>query len=108
MHDRSIRAEFLETRVAATRRSSFGAQPPADTYLYPVGYEPEQIRSAYGINDIYHGSKMADGAGQTIAIVDSYNDPEIFHDLNAFDKQFAVTLTGPTLFLNDSGPRELF
>ena len=36
----------------------------------PVGYTPEQIRAAYGIAGI-----SGDGTGQTIAIVDAFNNP---------------------------------
>jgi subtilase family serine protease len=78
-----------------------------DIFRFPVGYEPEQIRTAYGINDLHLGFQRADGAGQTIAIVDPYNDPRIFNDLNAFDKQFAITSTGSTLF-KKYGPSSSF
>ena len=35
-----------------------------------VAYTPAQIRTAYGINNL-----SLDGTGQTIAIVDAYDDP---------------------------------
>src|SRR5204862_318711 len=40
------------------------------------------------------------GEGQTIAIVDAYDDPNIFSDADTFDKQFHVTLdpTSQTLY----------
>ena len=64
----------------------------------PVGFQPEQIREAYGINSIRSGISQADGTGQTIAIVDAYNDPGIFNDLNTFDKQFTLTSKRSTIF----------
>ena len=45
-----------------------------------------QMRAAYGV------SLLPDsGAGQTIAIVDAYNDPTIISDANAFSSQFGLT-----------------
>jgi subtilase family serine protease len=49
----------------------------------PQGYGPAQFRGAYGLP-----SKAP--AGQTIAIVDAYDDPNIASDLNAYSKQFGL------------------
>jgi hypothetical protein len=65
-----------------------GARPAVSSG--PVGYTPAQIRNAYGFNQI-----PLNGAGQTIAIVDAYDDPSIAGDLHAFDQQFG--LADPTL-----------
>jgi hypothetical protein len=53
-----------------------------------VGFTPDQVRTAYGINSITFsgGTITGDGTGQTIAIVDAFNDPNIVGDLNAFDQ----------------------
>ncbi len=61
-----------------------------------VAYTPAQIRAAYGINA--NASRPLDGTGQTIAIVDAYDDPSIFQALDAFDSQFGLTASGPTLY----------
>ena len=53
----------------------------------PVGLTPRQIRTAYGITGI-----AGNGAGQTIAIVDAYDDPNVAADLHAFDQQFGSQL----------------
>jgi len=67
-----------------------------------VVYTPAQIRNAYGINAIsFSGGQTPDGTGQTIAIVDAYNDPNICNDVDAFDLEFGTQSTGPTLFDND-------
>ena len=58
-----------------------------------LAYTPAQIRTAYGINNL-----SLDGTGQTIAIVDAYDDPSIFQEVDAFDNQFGVNTTGPTLY----------
>lgn len=49
----------------------------------PKGYGPAQFRGAYGL-------PSAAPAGQTIAIVDAYDDPNIASDLNAYSKQFGL------------------
>jgi streptogramin lyase len=61
--------------------------------VYPL--TPTQVRTAYGLNVLPLSSN--DGHGQTIAIVDAYNDPTIFSDLDTFDKTFSVT-PGQTLY----------
>ena len=58
-----------------------------------VAYSPAQIRSAYGISSLAY-----DGTGETIAIVDAYDDPSIFQGVDAFDSQFGLTTSGPTLY----------
>jgi len=58
-----------------------------------IAYTPSQVLSAYGINNL-----ALDGTGQTIAIVDAYDDPAIFQGLDAFDQQFGLTDSGPTLY----------
>ncbi|MDR3632440.1 MAG: Ig-like domain-containing protein [Isosphaeraceae bacterium] len=62
------------------------------------GYTPAQIRTGYGINAISFGTLTADGSGQTIAIVDAFNDPNIYGDLDAFDQTFTLTGSGPTIY----------
>jgi hypothetical protein len=58
-----------------------------------VAFTPAQIRAAYGINSL-----SLDGTGQTIAIVDAYDDPSIFQALDSFDSQFGPASSGPTLY----------
>ena len=67
-----------------------------------VAYTPAQVLSAYGINNL-----ALDGTGQTIAIVDAYDDPDVFEAVDAFDNQFGLTGSGPTLF-NQYGPASSF
>ncbi len=67
-----------------------------------VAYTPAQIRAAYGISSL-----SLDGTGQTIAIVDAYDDPAIFQALDAFDQQFGLTASGPTLYAQ-YGPASSF
>src|SRR4051812_5546558 len=57
-----------------------------------AGYAPAQIRRAYGFDQIQFGdgTTAADGAGQTIAIIDAYNHPNIASDVNVFSTQFGL------------------
>ncbi|MGO9921838.1 MAG: S8 family serine peptidase, partial [Isosphaeraceae bacterium] len=48
-----------------------------------------------------------DGTGQTIAIVDAYDDPDIFQAVDTFDSQFGLTGSGPTLYAQ-YGPASSF
>ncbi|HZW29304.1 MAG TPA: choice-of-anchor Q domain-containing protein [Isosphaeraceae bacterium] len=76
------------------------ASPPASSFT------PQQIQTAYGINTIAFGGIQGDGAGQTIAVIDAYDDPKFVDstdpgfsssDLAQFDRQFG--LPDPPSFL---------
>ncbi len=65
----------------------------ADLSDVGLAYTPAEIRAAYGFNSL-----SLDGTGQTIAIVDAYDDPDIFQALDSFDTQFGETNSGPSLY----------
>ncbi|HYY17246.1 MAG TPA: hypothetical protein VE864_00285, partial [Streptosporangiaceae bacterium] len=44
------------------------------------GYGPAQFQAAYGLT----AASAADGAGETVAVVDAYNDPTAASDLAAY------------------------
>jgi hypothetical protein len=67
-----------------------------------VAYTPAQIRTAYGINQV-----TLDGTGQTIALVDAYDNPAVFQSLDQFDTQFGLTDSGPSLY-DQYGPAASF
>jgi hypothetical protein len=59
-------------------------------------FTPAQIQQAYQYNKVSFNGVAGSGSGETIAIVDAYDDPNIESDLNAFDTQLglpAVTVT---------------
>jgi subtilase family serine protease len=62
----------------------------------PIGYTPAEIRAAYGFDQVAYN-----GAGQTIAIIDAFNDPNIAADVATFSRQFGLQQFnvpgGPTL-----------
>lgn len=87
--------EGLESRTLLSVSQLFAApslvvSPDATTGSI-AGYTPAQIRSAYGFSSVKFGNGGAGtGAGQTIAIVDAYNDPDISSDLSTFDSRFGL------------------
>jgi hypothetical protein len=59
-------------------------------------FSPANISQAYGFNSIYFpdgqgGFIKGDGAGQTIAVVIAYQQPNLAADLHAFDQQFGLS-----------------
>jgi hypothetical protein len=70
------------------------------------------MQAAYGVNLISFGGVKGTGSGQTIAIVDAYNDPTIVADANTFSSTFGLpgfnNPNGPTLqVLNETGGTSL-
>jgi len=63
----------------------------------PSGLVPSQVRHAYNFDQVSftkNGKPIAgNGAGETIAIVDAYDDPTITKDLKTFDAQFGLSNT---------------
>jgi hypothetical protein len=71
----------------------------------PVGLTAAEVRAAYGINQVSLGGVAGNGAGQTIAIIDAYDDPQfvdstsanfVNSDLHQFD--LAMGLPDPPSF----------
>ena len=58
---------------------------------------PVQVRAAYGINQI-----AGDGTGQTIAVIDAYDDPNIAGDLQVFCTTYGLPAANFTK-LNQNG-----
>jgi hypothetical protein len=71
----------------------------------PYGFSPAQIRQAYGFNQItfQNGTINGDGTGQTIAIVDAYDQPHMASDLAAFDAQFGLPAPPSFTKMNEFG-----
>ncbi len=69
------------------------------------GYTPAQIRKAYGFDQFsFNGSSVAaDGSGQTICIVDPFNDPNVKSDLDVFDAQFDLPAPPSLTVVNHTG-----
>ena len=88
--------EAVEGRVLLSGAGHHGAGPSVHTHLNHVsrqatstyvgkGLTPQMVRTAYDF-----GTSGNEGAGQTIAIVDAYDAPNIAKDLATFDTQFGI------------------
>ena len=80
---------LLRAPVAASAAAAAGAKPYAlndgATASGPAGgLTPAQLAGAYGYDP------TAGGAGQTVAIVDAFDDPKIEADLGEFDKKYGL------------------
>jgi subtilase family serine protease len=73
----------------------------------PIGLTPAQVKSAYGFSSVNFGSVVGNGAGQTIAIVDAYNDPNVASDLTKFDQTFGLAAPPSLKIVNQSGGSSL-
>ena len=58
---------------------------PNTPHFLPSGLSPHQVSNAYGFHAV-----PSQGKGQTIAIVDAFDDPRIEADLAVFNKQFGL------------------
>jgi subtilase family serine protease len=69
----------------------------------PPGFSPSQVQNAYGFNNItFNNGTKGDGTGQTIAIVDAYNNANAWSDLTKFDTQYQLATPSLTV-MNQSG-----
>src|SRR5437667_6422975 len=77
--------------ILAERPPDGYARPPihvkGNATSAPTGLSPSQVRHAYGFDQIISNRG---GAGQTIAIVDAYDDPNIASDLATFKSKFGI------------------
>ena len=68
-----------------TNTTTSASSPPQGSY------SPQQIQQAYGFDSIgFANGVVGNGAGQTIAIVVAYNQPNILSDLQAFDQHYGL------------------
>src|SRR5439155_9582192 len=84
---------LLSTTLLAAH-PMFEVGPLVSNTTPPSGaFTPAQIQQAYRFNKIAFNGITGDGTGQTIAIVDAYDNPNIQADLNTFDIQFGLPST---------------
>jgi parallel beta-helix repeat protein len=78
--------------------SSDGQLVPLQT-AGPTGYTPQQLQTAYGLNQVNFAGIKGDGTGQTIALVDAYDNPSFVDStdpsfdtsaLHLFDQEFGL------------------
>ncbi len=99
--------------LEAPRCSARHRRPSPTFELKPLGggggslaqtgaYTPAQIAQAYQFNSITFNGVAGTGSGETIAIVDAYDDPKIQGDLNTFDTQYGLPAT-TVIRVNETG-----
>ncbi len=109
LKSRALVIEPLETRALLNASLPAVWHAPLDYYITfthsdtPFGLTPNQIRGAYGLGTYTNGVLSSgisfsriqgDGRGQTIAIVDAYDDPTALNDLNFFSTTFGLPTFG--------------
>jgi subtilase family serine protease len=100
MDDLEPRALLSTTPLVA--QPTFVAVPLQSGGQPSAPYTPAQLKQAYGFNSILFNGVVGTGSGETIAIVDAYNDPNIQSDLNTFDSEFNLPATTVTR-VNETG-----
>src|SRR2546423_1007806 len=81
---------FLSSAMDLRMTPALALSPMASSGV--DGYSPAQIKHAYGFDQVtFSNGVKGDGAGQTIAIVDAFNDPNIESDLHTFDLKFGLS-----------------
>ena len=110
-----LAVEQLEGRTLLSATSALAdmfaeslIEPAAVNHPTPVGLTPAQVKAAYGINQITVPSGQLAGAGQTIAIINAYDNPNIRSDLALFSTTFglpAANLTIAKQYINGAAPR---
>ncbi len=63
---------------------------PSSVTLPSTWMTPSKISTAYGFDQLLYGSVQDTGSGQTVAIIDVYDDPTALNDLNQFSLQFGL------------------
>ncbi|HET9050925.1 MAG TPA: S53 family peptidase [Candidatus Dormibacteraeota bacterium] len=81
----------LHPTVAEYYQETTGTTPPTEAQCQAEArrcFTPQAIQSAYDLGPLY--ARGLDGAGVTIAIVDSFGSDTIAHDLHVFDQAFGL------------------
>ena len=85
-----VSPNLFRRRLHALRCETLESRQLLSISPIPGAYTPQEVTSDYGIDHVHFGSVHGDGSGQTIAIVDAYDDPTIQQDVAAFDSQFGL------------------
>ncbi|MER6330803.1 S53 family peptidase [Streptomyces sp. NPDC001034] len=77
---------FMEKQAAIKGVAPKTISPDA-TSSTPTGYGPSDLQSAYGLTS----AASSKGSGETVAIVDAYNDPNAEADLAAYRSYYGLS-----------------
>ena len=124
LEDRALLSAAPHTPAGWTAQPAFRADKlaaPDAGSASPSGLSPNDVRTWYGLGSygssgitggITFGNVQGDGSGETIAIVDTFDDPSALGDLNAFSANYSLpqfnVSGGPTFQkLNQTGGTSL-
>ena len=93
-------SEMLPLGVKAVGRLPGGGAKLASAS--PIGLSPAAIAGVYNLPGM--SPQSGAGAGQVIAIVDSFNDPNALADLNTFSEQYGYPQLPECTSLAESAP----
>ncbi|MEP6600055.1 MAG: S53 family peptidase [Actinomycetota bacterium] len=88
---RSASGGLLHPAVSDYTQVSTSTTPPTEAQCFSVKrrcFTPQSTRAAYNLAPLYDNG--FDGAGQTIAIVDSYGSDTMAHDLHVYNQAFGL------------------
>jgi len=83
----SLRVTGGTTAFQKARAKADGVTPKAADASTPSGYGPSDLQDAYGLTD----AASSNGSGETIAIVDAYNDPNAEADLAKYRTYYGLS-----------------
>ncbi|MEV6763344.1 S53 family peptidase [Streptomyces sp. NPDC051105] len=75
------------TAAQKQQAAKTGITPKAADASTPSGYSPTNLRAAYGLTS----AAASNGSGETIAIVDAYNDPNAETDLATYRSYYGLS-----------------
>ncbi len=96
------RTGFASTTYVVKHVGRLADGKPQLTSTTPTGLPPSAIQSVYNLSGLSPNSGA--GAGQIIAIVDAYSDPNALSDLNTFNAQYGYAQLSTCTSLSQSGP----
>ncbi len=99
------RAGGARTVTTPLRVKVLGRLPdgqPRLTASSPSGLSPSAVQSVYNLSGLIGNSGA--GAGQTIALVDAYNDPSALSDLNTWNATYGYPKLKTCTSLTQTGP----
>ncbi|MEU6381042.1 S53 family peptidase [Streptomyces sp. NPDC046909] len=77
---------YMEKQAALKGVTPKTVKPDASSAT-PTGYGPSDLQDAYGLTD----ASASDGSGETIAIVDAYDDPNAEADLATYRSYYGLS-----------------
>jgi subtilase family serine protease len=83
----SLRVTGGITAFQKAQAKADGITPKAADASTPSGYGPTNLQSAYGLTS----AASSNGSGETIAIVDAYNDPNAESDLATYRSYYGLS-----------------